>query len=105
MLRTEFQTLLEKNPGTILLKFGADWCQPCKDLEKLLCQLPALLPPTVVYYQMDISSDLGCFLKAKRQITGIPVFLVYKKGNLTPYADKCLTGPTHGEVLSLFSSF
>lgn len=101
--RTEFRTLLAKNPGTIVLKFGAEWCDPCKKLEPLLQKLTSSLPPTVQYIQMDVASDLGAFLNSKRQIVGVPVLLVYKKGNLTPYADQCLTGPTNEELQLFFS--
>jgi thioredoxin 1 len=101
--RNEFRALLAENPGKIVLKFGADWCEPCKKLEPLLQKLTSSLPPTVRYIQMDLASDLGAFLKSKRQIVAVPVLLVYKKGNLTPYSDQCLTGPTNEELQTFFS--
>ena len=100
--RNEFRNLLAANPGTIVIKFGPDWCGPCKRLEPLLQQLTANLPPTVQYIQMDLDTDLGAFLSAKKQISAVPVFLVYKKGNLTPYADQCMTGPSEAEVGNFF---
>ena len=104
MNRSQFISLLAKNPGTIVLKVGADWCQPCKDLEPLLKRLTPVLPPTVLFVQQDLESDLGSFLNAKKQITAVPVFLIYRKSNLTPFADECLTGPTEDQVNSLFLS-
>lgn len=100
--RDEFRNVLAANPGTVVLKIGADWCEPCKRLEPLLQQLTARLPPTVQYIQMDLESDLGSFLNSKRQISGVPVLLVYKKGNLTPFADRSMTGPTDAEVSDFF---
>lgn len=102
--RTTFRTLLAENPGTIVLKFGADWCAPCKRIEPLLQQLTPCLPPTVQYIQMDLESDLGSFLNAKKQIPGVPVFLVYRKGNLTPYADQCMSGPSDADLRTFFSA-
>ena len=32
--RQQFADLLQSNPGLIILKFGADWCGPCKLMDK-----------------------------------------------------------------------
>ena len=32
--RKHFQELLESNPGVFIIKFGAEWCEPCKMIEK-----------------------------------------------------------------------
>lgn len=104
MNRTQFLTLLSKNPGSIVLKVGADWCGPCKVLDPILDKLVAKLPPNVQYFKQDLESDLGSFLNAKKQISAVPVLLVYRKNNLTPYADECLTGPTEEQVRALFLS-
>lgn len=104
MNRSQFISLLAKNTGIIVLKVGADWCQPCKDLDRTLKKIVPLLPSTVIYVEQDLESDLGSFLNAKKQITAVPVFLVYRKNNLTPYADESLTGPSEEQVYSLFSS-
>jgi thioredoxin 1 len=101
--REDFKTILLNNPGFVVLKVGADWCKPCKLLAPILNRLAPMLPSTVQYLELDVDTDLGSFLKSKKQIVGIPVLLAYKQGNYTPYADQSLTGPTEAQVVTFFS--
>ena len=101
--REDFKTILSTNPGFVVVKVGADWCKPCQKLAPILNRLTPTLPATVQYMEIDVACDLSCFLKAKRQIVGVPVLLAYKQGNFTPYADQSLTGPTEQQVTTFFS--
>ena len=42
--RTQFKQLLQVNPGYIIIKFTADWCNPCRkikaDVEKWFGRFP-----------------------------------------------------------------
>lgn len=35
----EFQNIIDINDGTTIIKFGADWCIPCKAVDSLLQEL------------------------------------------------------------------
>jgi thiol-disulfide isomerase/thioredoxin len=43
----QFREYLHTNPGLIIIKFGADWCVPCKRIEKQVHDWFDLMPATV----------------------------------------------------------
>ena len=92
--RDTFFHLLEHNPGLIVLKLGAKWCQPCSKIKPAVEAFFATSPPEVVCgdIDVDISFDFYSFLKSKKMVNGIPVLLCYKKGNATYIPDDMVTG-------------
>jgi len=92
--REAFFTLLQHNPGLIIIKLGALWCGPCKLIEKSVHGFFASSPPEVVCADIDVDQcfDFYSFLKSKKMVNGIPVLLCYKKGNATYIPDDIITG-------------
>jgi|LauGreDrversion2_2_1035103.scaffolds.fasta_scaffold02726_4 thioredoxin 1 len=89
-----FQDLLTKNPGLIIIKFGAGWCGPCKKIEPVIDQWFNYLPAQVQCCKIDVdeSIELYGFLKSKRRINGIPAVMCYQKGNLNYIPDDMVAG-------------
>jgi thioredoxin 1 len=89
-----FQELLAKNPGLIIIKFGATWCGPCKKIEPVIDKWFAYLPSSVQCCKIDVdeSIELYGFLKSKRRINGIPAVMCYQKGNLNYIPDDMIAG-------------
>jgi len=92
--RDAFFHLLNNNPGLIILKLGATWCGPCKQIEHVVHGFFATSPPQVVCGDIDVdeSFDFYSFLKSKKMVNGIPVLLCYKRGNQTFVPDDMVTG-------------
>jgi len=92
--RDAFLTLLQHNPGLIILKLGAQWCGPCKTIKPVVDGFFASSPHTVVCADIDIDkcTDLYSLLKARKMVNGIPVLLCYKKGNTSYIPDDIVTG-------------
>jgi len=101
--RDAFFHLLNNNPGLIILKLGATWCGPCKQIEHVVHGFFATSPPQVVCGDIDVdeSFDFYSFLKSKKMVNGIPVLLCYKRGNQTFVPDDIVTG-SEPQALDLF---
>jgi len=80
----EFSEYLHTNPGLIIIKFGAEWCGPCKLVEKQVHDWFDRMPETVQGFIIDVdeSFEIYAFLKTKKMVNGVPVILCYDKGNL-----------------------
>ena len=92
--RDLFFSLLQNNTGLIILKLGAEWCGPCKQIKHVVDAFFASSPPEVICCDIDVDKcfDVYSFLKSKKMVNGIPVILCYKKGNATYIPDDAVTG-------------
>ena len=102
--RDAFFHLLQNNPGLIVLKLGAEWCGPCKQIKHVVHAFFASSPPEVICGDIDVdqSFDFYSFLKSKKMVNGIPVLLCYKKGNTTYIPDDSVTGSNPTELHNFF---
>ena len=102
--RDAFFHLLKNNPGLIIIKLGAEWCGPCKQIKNVVHAFFASSPPEVVCADIDVdqSFDFYSFLKSKKMVNGIPVLLCYKKDNFTYSPDDVITGSDAGQLHQFF---
>jgi thiol-disulfide isomerase/thioredoxin len=102
--RNDFMKLLHKNPGLIIIKFGASWCKPCKQIKPVLDSFFATSPNNVLCCDIDVDEcfDLYSFFKSKKMVNGIPVILCYKKGNINFIPDDSVTGSDPNELDNFF---
>jgi len=102
--RDAFFTLLQHNPGLIVIKLGAEWCGPCKTIKSVVDGFFASSPAEVVCADIDVdkSFDFYSFLKSKKMVNGIPVLLCYKKTNSTYIPDDIITGSDAGQLHQFF---
>ena len=92
--KEEFFKLLQNNPGLILLKFGATWCNPCKAVDPVIKDYFEKTPDKVICCILDIDDnfELYGYMKKSRVTNGIPVILCYDASNLTIMPTDSVTG-------------
>ena len=103
--RDAFFHLLKNNPGLIVIKLGAEWCGPCKQIKNVVHAFFASSPPQVVCADIDVDQcfNFYSFLKSKKMVNGIPVLLCYKKGNGTYIPDDMITGSDPQQLHQFFT--
>lgn len=108
--RNLFMELLNQNPGLIIIKFGAEWCKPCKKIAPVIDAFFATTPKDVLCANLDIDKegniDVYSFLKFKKMVQGIPVLLCYKKKsskeNVTYIPDDTVVGANSNDLNDFF---
>ncbi len=102
--RNALFTLLEHYTGLIIIKFGAEWCNPCKLIKKDVNQFFISSPAEVICCDIDIDNcfDVYSFLKSKKMVNGIPAILCWKKGNATFIPDDSVSGSDPNELHRFF---
>jgi hypothetical protein len=102
--REAFFTLLQHNPGLIVIKLGAEWCGPCKVIKQSVYGFFASSPPEVLCADIDVdqSFDFYSFLKSKKMANGIPMLLCYKKTNTTYIPDDSVVGSDPAQLHLFF---
>ena len=102
--RDAFLNLLKANPGLVIVKLGAKWCGPCKQIAHVVEAFFASSPPNVICADIDVDEciDLYAYLKQRRMVNGIPVILMYKKGNVSFAPDDSVTGADPGQLDAFF---
>jgi thiol:disulfide interchange protein len=100
----QFSEYLNANPGLIIIKFGADWCVPCKRIEKQVHDWFARMPATVQGFIVDVdeSFELYAFLKTKKMVNGIPAILCYDQGNVSYIPSDSIIGADKAGIDAFF---
>jgi thiol-disulfide isomerase/thioredoxin len=80
-----FDLIYNKNPGLIIVKFGAKWCGPCKKIKQSVDAFFALSPDNVICADLDVdiegNIDIYGYLTTKKMVRGIPAILCYKRNS------------------------
>lgn len=97
---------LKTNPGFIIMKFGAEWCGPCKKIEEQVNMLMSRTDSNVKCYIIDVDDNFEtyAFLKSKKMVSKIPTILCWKKGNNTYVPDDIMIGSNPEEIDMFFEN-
>ena len=100
-----FQKLSE-NPGLIIVKFGADWCGPCKRIAPTVKECLEMFDENTHFYDIDIDDNFEIygFMRTKKMATAIPTILCWKSGNVNYVPDYVLTTSDLQEVVTYFNN-
>jgi thioredoxin 1 len=103
--RNHFAELLKQNPGLFIIKFGAEWCGPCKKIEGLVHEWFNKTNDKVQCAVIDVdeSFDIYAFLKSKKMVNGIPAILCYYKDNHNYVPDDIVIGADVPQINAFFT--
>lgn len=103
--RQQYLEIIQKNPGRIVVKFGAKWCGPCKDIEQDVINAFHQMPSYVQCIMIDIDEcpDVYAFLKSKKMLNGVPALLCYKMENMSYIPDDIVVGSDKAKLASFFN--
>jgi len=102
--RDKFLEILKVNPGLFIMKLGAPWCGPCKQIAPIIDAFFGSSPKNVLCADINVdeSFDLYSFLKSKRMVNGIPAILCYQRGNVGYVPNDMVTGADPDGLHSFF---
>jgi thioredoxin-like negative regulator of GroEL len=100
----DFADRLQKNQSVFIVKLGADWCGPCKQIETLVhsCMIQAPSNVECAIVDVDESFEIYSFLKKTRVINGIPAILAYYAGNTKHIPDDVVIGADQNQIVAFF---
>tara|TARA_B100000282_G_C31734819_1_gene492851 strand:- start:2656 stop:3012 length:357 start_codon:yes stop_codon:yes gene_type:complete len=103
--KNHFNSILKSNPGVVVIKFGAEWCNPCKKIHDHVEEWFEKMSDNVECYDLDADSnfELFAYLKTKKQVSSLPVILAYKKGNTMVGADYSVVGANKESIDVFFN--
>lgn len=105
---TELQELINANPGVLVIKMGATWCNPCKKIKDIAQQkmdeLKTEFDANVTIIEIDIDDcfEVYASLKTKRIVSGIPAILCWFQDNVTLRPSDFINDSEPTEVEMLF---
>ena len=79
----DYRSFIENNEVAIV-KFGAQWCGPCRVLETTLANLDVTKLKGAALAEVNVDEEEMDDITAELNIRGIPVLIYYKNG--TEYA-------------------
>ena len=74
--RNAFMTLLQNNPGIIVIKLGAEWCGPCKKMLPILSEIADEGIITIG----KLNADENPVKSSQFSVSSIPTMILFKDG-------------------------
>lgn len=104
--KAAFQTILDKNPGVVIIKFGAEWCGPCKLIDDDVHAFLHKMPDNIQSYVLDVDDNVEIygFLRSKKMVKGIPALLAYYQNNTHYIPDEFINGTRKEDMRYFFDS-
>ena len=80
--RKDFQHILNANEGVIIIKMGAEWCKPCKEIQPFFHEIGAKYANTgdkkIAFTTVDV--DELDEIASKYNVAMMPTFVAIRNG-------------------------
>jgi len=84
----------------VLVDFWASWCPPCKVVEPILEELAQEYQGKAKIGKLNVDRNPG--LGAKYEITGVPTFIIFNKGEIK---DRAMAAKSKAELKKMIEKF
>jgi thiol-disulfide isomerase/thioredoxin len=100
--KESFLQILQNNTGTVIFKFSAEWCVPCKRVKPFVTKLAE--QSNCNFYEIDVDDniDLFAYFKRAKIVPAIPAFLCYYASNTNFVPNKVYIGSDVEQIAALF---
>jgi thioredoxin-like negative regulator of GroEL len=99
-----FISLLNINPGILIIKIGATWCGPCTKSNPQIDTWFANMPDNVQCVQVDVdnNTEFCALMRRTKMLKGIPAIYCYVRGNISYIPDDLMVGSDSREIDAFF---
>jgi len=80
--KKDFEKKVLNEKGSVVVKFTADWCMPCKMIEPHLKKLAKEYDGRIKFYEVDVEDEENSEIVTKYEITNLPTLLIFKEGKI-----------------------
>lgn len=76
-----FKNAVLQNRQPVVVKFGADWCGPCRGMDEAIDSLKSDFSPRAKFLKIDIDKNPELFAQY-RSGSGIPQVMIFRNGQV-----------------------
>ncbi|MGQ9845174.1 MAG: thioredoxin [Caldisericia bacterium] len=82
LTKKDFEKKVIQEKKSVVVKFTADWCMPCKMIEPHLKKLAKEYDGKVLFYEVDVEDEANSEIVTKFNIVNLPTLLIFKEGKV-----------------------
>lgn len=104
--RNEFFELIKANHPSIVIKFTASWCGPCKTIDPIVKPFFKQNSSKILccYLDIDENFDLYSFMKRKKMANGVPTLMYYSSDNHDYVPTASISGSDPAQIHNFFAN-
>lgn len=80
--KKDFEQKVIKEKKSVVVKFTANWCMPCKMIKPHLKKLAQEYDGKIKFYEVDVEDGENSEIVTKYDITNLPTLLIFKDGKV-----------------------
>ncbi|WP_163707605.1 thioredoxin [Mangrovibacterium lignilyticum] len=91
-----------KSDRPVVVDFYADWCQPCKEIQPVLCELKSTFKQDIRILKVNVDSNP--YIANQFKVKSIPTVMIFKSGDLQWSKEGLVFLPELTDILNKYLS-